>query len=256
MRSRISGRTIRMKLFITRLTVPIATVLVLVINYFAAVGMINGRDPKTVSDAYPTGITPAGYAFTIWSIIYFGMIGFSIYQLLPSQKSSEVLQRVRFWYLALSLANIGWIFAWHYDLIPLSMLLMLALLIFLAKINVELIKTDTSGTLVLVKFPFALYFGWVTVATVLNAAITLVYLNVTVREPVSMIAGVLVVVAVAAIGSVLRFKLDSIGYPLAIAWGVTAIGINQSGNKVLGAACAFAMMTLLFVAFWGYVKDR
>jgi hypothetical protein len=46
------------------------------------------------------------------------------------------------------------------------------------------------------------------------------------------------------------------GYPLALAWGITAIAIKQSGNTLLVATCAFAMMTLLFFAFWGYVKDR
>lgn len=241
---------------IFKILVPVATVAVLVVNYLATTGAINGRDPKFVSDAYPTGITPAGYAFTIWSIIYLGMIGFSVFQLLPSRDPEPKLGKVRLFYLLLSAANIGWIFSWHYDLIPLSMVMMIILLFSLLMINLELKSVGTTRSKLLARIPFSIYFGWVTVATLLNAAILLVYLGVSVAPGTASIAGALVIAFVTLIGSILRFKLKSMAYPITIAWGITAIAVKQSGDTIVVSTCAFAMMTLLFFAFWGYVKDR
>ncbi len=65
--------------------VLVATLGTIVFNALAATGHINGVTPEMVSGKYPTVVTPAGYAFTIWSLIYVGLLAFSVYQLLPSQ---------------------------------------------------------------------------------------------------------------------------------------------------------------------------
>src|SRR4028119_1440385 len=82
---------------IKQLLVIIATFGVIFINYLAGTGYINGTSTEYISDKYPTLITPSGYAFSIWSLIYLGLIAFSFYQALP--KNSERFAKIRTYYI-------------------------------------------------------------------------------------------------------------------------------------------------------------
>ena len=73
--------------------VVVATVATIIFNALAGTGRLNGVMTNEVSDKYPTVLTPAGYAFSIWGLIYVGLIAFTIYQLLPSRL--ERLRNVR-----------------------------------------------------------------------------------------------------------------------------------------------------------------
>lgn len=241
---------------VLQIAVVLATVAVIVVNYFSATGLINNRDAGEVSDIYPTGITPAGYAFAIWSLIYIGSIGFTFYQLMPDSGKNVFLAKTRIPYLVLSAANIGWIFSWHYEMIPVTVALMLVLLVCLARINLVFAEVSDKGDIWLAKVPFAIYFGWVTVAAILNVTILFVYMGLEMGGSAETWAGVLLLAAATAIGIILRFRLDSMGYPLTIAWALTAIGVEQSGDTIIVLFTALGMMALIFFAFWGFVKDR
>ena len=245
-----------MKTRLLQAAVLFATIAVIAIHWLAATGGINNKTPEQVSTGFTTEITPAGYAFAIWSLIYLGLIAFTIFQLLPAQTDNQRLNRIRLPYIISCLANIGWIYTWHYELIPLSLVCMIALLISLISINHSLFQTETAGELWLARIPFSIYFGWITVATILNVTIALVYWGVSFSAFVTAIIGVLVVVAATILGIIIRFKLDTMLYPITIAWGLTAIGVEQSGDTAVTLATALGMMALIFVGLWGYIKDR
>lgn len=241
---------------IIQVGVLIMTTAVLAVNYLSAAGLINNRDAGEISAIYPTAITPAGYAFAIWSLIYLGTIFFSIYQILPVASENGLIGKIRIPYLLLCAANIGWIFCWHYEMIPVAMVLMLVLLATLAKINVELAEARDNGEIWFAGVPFSIYFGWITLATVLNLTILLSYWGLSFGPAAESYISAFVVAIAAIIGIVIRFRIDSTSYPLAIAWGVTAIGVEQSGSTILVLTAALAMMALIFFALWGFVKDR
>jgi len=245
-----------MKILIIQIGVVIQTAIVLVVNYLAAAGFINNTTPADISGKYPIVLMPAGYAFSIWSLIYVGMTAFSVYQALPGQTKSKHLESIRLPYVVLCAANIGWIFAWHYDLIHLSFVMMAALLVLLAFINGKLTGVESWTDKIVVRLPFSIYFGWITVATCLNALIMLAYFGVSFGETTAAVVGVLLITLVVVIGVLVRFKLDSMAYPITIAWGITAIGVEQSGKTVVVLATAIGMMVLIFFALWGYVRDR
>ena len=71
--------------------VIVGVVLTLLVNYLATAGLLNGVTPPEISDALLTRFTPANYAFSIWGIIYTFVIGFAIYQALPSQRDNPKL---------------------------------------------------------------------------------------------------------------------------------------------------------------------
>jgi tryptophan-rich sensory protein len=92
-----------------------AFILTLVINGVAgSTKLIGGVNTAEVSDAYPTLITPAGYTFAIWGVIYLLLGIFVVYQALPSQKGKDFQRKIGWLFVVSSIMNIAWIFCWQY----------------------------------------------------------------------------------------------------------------------------------------------
>lgn len=231
---------------IKQILVFVATVGVIAINFFAAKGYINNRTPEYISDQYPTAITPAGYAFTIWSLIYIGLIAFSIYQALP--KNSDRFIKLRSLYIQSCVANCLWIYLWHYEQILGSLAVMFLLLGTLVLINVNLLKDDSTADYWIARVPFNIYFGWVTVATILNFTIALVYLGVSFPPLWTTITACFLFLLATALGVIMRSKLSNSGYPLAVAWALTAIAVKQSGQTLIVSIAAICVVILLVSA--------
>jgi translocator protein len=229
-----------------QILVIIATFGMIFLNYLAATGILGGIDTGAVSDKYPTNITPAGYAFAIWSLIYLGMIAFSIYQALPS--NTEKFKGLRTIYIISCAANGLWLYIWSQEAIVVCLGIILVLLACLAAINSRLKTTETNADYWLVKVPFGIYFGWVTAATILNATIALVYLGVNTSETTAQVLGAILIFTAAALGVLIRFKLKNYFYPLAIAWALTAIAVKQSGQTVIVVSCAVTVIICLVAA--------
>jgi hypothetical protein len=232
--------------------VIIATIGVIVFNWLAATGYLGGIDTGAVSDKYPTRITPAGYAFAIWSLIYLGLIAFSVYQALP--KNSERFRNIRTVYILSCAANCAWLYFWNQEMILVCLLIISILLAALAFINIRLQKTETDGEYWLAKVPFGIYFGWVTVAAILNAAVALIYLNVRVPDSTANITGAILILTAALLGVLIRIKLKNYFYPLAIAWALTAIAVKQSGATLIVASAAVGVIACLIAAL-SFVMD-
>ena len=223
--------------------VIIVTAGVIAFNWLAASGYLGGIDTGAVSDKYPTRITPAGYAFAIWSLIYLGLIAFSIYQALPSNATR--FRSVRTVYILNCAANCAWLYFWHQEMMLICAAVIFLMLGTLAFINVKLLITDSLEEFWLAKFPFGLYFGWITVATILNVAIALVSLNFQTTDSLAVTLSAVLILVATVLGVVIRFKLVNIFYPLAIAWALTAIAVKQSGQTLIVASAAVGVIVLL-----------
>lgn len=220
-----------------------ATIGTIAFNWLAAMGRIGGVTPAEISDKYPTLITPAGYAFTIWSLIYLGLIAFSIYQLLPANVAR--FRSLRSLYILSCALNCAWIFFWHGDQIAVCFALILALAIVLFFINYVLRRPGSIGEFWLVKAPFGIYFGWVTAATLVNFAILLVHLNIRLSETSGTLLAVGLILFAALLGVLIRIKLFNYLYPLAVAWALTAIAVKQSGHTAVVTTAAAGVVVCL-----------
>src|SRR5690625_45326 len=108
-----------------------ALITMISINYLATTGTFNDQTVGSVSDQYQSLFTPAGYAFSIWSLIYLGLFAFVIYQgrsLVKKEADDEVVFQIGWWFVITSIANIFWLLAWLYEYIGLSVLIMILLL--------------------------------------------------------------------------------------------------------------------------------
>lgn len=151
----------------------VALIVMLFVNMLAVLLPINKVTTKELSDAIPIFFVPAGYVFSIWSVIYLALIGYAIYQLLPVAKHDKKLHSIAGLFVVNALANAGWILLWHYRYVTTSVLVMLLILATLILIYQKLGIGQTQVSRQqywLSHFPFSLYLGWICVATIANIA--------------------------------------------------------------------------------------
>jgi len=165
-------------------TLPILNLLaylgMLVVNGLANVLPLNGVTTGDLSDKYANLFVPAGITFSIWGVIYVLLGIFVVYQFVVVRReggSPLFVQLIGIWFVATCLANMGWIFAWHYEMLLLSLIVMLLLLagLVLAYVRLEVGHAGASqGERNFVHVPFSVYLGWITVATIANVTTLLV----------------------------------------------------------------------------------
>ncbi len=120
---------------------------------------------------YPTLITPAGYVFSIWGIIYLLLSAFVVYQAFGSAKQKEFQKKINWLFVLSCAANITWLFLWQFEYLGLSVILMFLLLVSLTSIYLRLGigKSKVSKTeKLVVHLPFSVYLGWITIASIAN----------------------------------------------------------------------------------------
>jgi translocator protein len=148
----------------------VATLFVIAVNAAANIVPINGYNTGELSALNPTGFTPSGYVFGIWSLIYLGLIAFGIAVLRGGSNIAARVTGIHGPYLLNAAANAGWIFAWHYRQVALSLALMLVILATLIQIfwRLRAMPRPSWSEFLSIDGPFSLYFGWITTATLAN----------------------------------------------------------------------------------------
>lgn len=204
--------------------VPVLLLITLVFNGMAASGALNGIPTGQISDKYPVLFTPAGYVFSIWSLIYLTLIVFAVYQLLPKQFNNASLNPLRQWFLVSSVFNSLWLVAWQYEYLPLSLLIMVFLLFSLIKIY--LLERKGWQT----RVPFSLYLGWISVATIANVSVVLYSLNWN-GFGLSDLSWTLIMMLVAVILSLIMiYKYADYVYASVIIWALIGIMIKNPNS--------------------------
>lgn len=216
-----------------KILVVITFCLMIVVNGLANGLPLNGISTGAISDSYPNLFAPAGLTFSIWGVIYLLLACFTFYQLNLINKEDHVsevlLNKVRTLFAVSSVLNIVWLFCWHYLLIPLSMIVMIGLLVSLIRI-VDAIKVETLNRKekFFIKLPFSIYFGWITVATIANAAVLLVSVGWN-RFGIPEFVWTSIIIAVgAAIGIWAILTNKDYFYGLVIIWAYNGIIIKHT----------------------------
>lgn len=198
--------------------------LVLIFNFLTGTGRINDLSQADISGMFPTKITPAGFAFSIWGVIYILVLIALVWMLFKhkDKKTSDVIQSIGWWFIISALANISWTLAFSYLKIPLSTLLIAVLLISLVMILINFKKLAHKVNPI---FPlaFGIYAGWVMIATVVNIAASLVQVEwggMGLSEV--MWANIILVVALVIVFLV-TYRTTNILVPLPVAWAYFAI---------------------------------
>lgn len=242
----------------------------IIVNALAVLLPLNGKSTNELSDALPNLFVPSGITFSIWSIIYIFLIIFMVYQiygLLTKQKTNiKYLEKIGIWFMVASLANVLWIFLWHYEYVTLSLVAMLILLLSLMaiylKLNIGLSEISIKEKLA-VNTTISIYFGWITVATIAN--VTAVLVNLDAGE---LILGqelwTIIVIAVATLITMLIVvQRKDIPYSLVIIWALLGIIIKRlSDDQIYGVqtkiatTAAIAIIIVLFTLIIKFVPNK
>jgi hypothetical protein len=242
-----------MKISIKQILVILATLVMLTVNALANILPLNGVNTGQISDQFKVFFVPAGYVFSIWGVIYILLAAFTVYQALPAQRSTPVLERIRGWYIMGSLANTAWIFFWHYQRFDLTLVMMLILLASLLFIYVALRGIQPNGSKSmkwLVCLPFSVYLGWITVATVANMTDVLAFhkwngFRISAETWAMILLGVAVV-----LGALMTVFNRDAGYLAVLVWAFAGIGVKFAGVSPVSTAgyIAAGLVGLMFFA--------
>jgi hypothetical protein len=237
---------------IRQLLVIIATLLVIAANAAANIIPLNGQNTGEIANRFQGYFQPAGYVFSIWGLIYIGLVIYSIFQALPSQKNNPRLEAAAPWYLLSCGANVAWLFLWHYEQYPLTMIAMATLLVSLIALYLILRRggEPSRSERYAVRLPFSIYLGWVSVATIANASIVLESIGQADLPPGQETWTVIMLAIALVLGILMAVRQQDAAFPLVLTWAFVGIGIRFPEIPLVSySAFAAAALALIF-AIW------
>lgn len=220
-----------------KIITTVTFVAMIIVNVLANSIPINGITTGEVAALYPNLFSPASYTFSIWGLIYVLLALFTLYYIGffragKEFENPEQAQRVGILFSISSIANILWIFAWHYEEIWLSLIMMVVMLICLIFINLSINSMEIEGReKFFVKLPFSIYFGWITVATIANVATFLVSIDwdgFGISDPVWT---AIIVTIGAIIGLITMITQRDKAYGLVFIWAYVGILVEHVSNS-------------------------
>lgn len=238
---------------IRQIAVIITTVAVLIVNGLANALPINGQYTGEISDRFDVYFIPAGYVFSIWGLIFLGLAVYTVFQALPSQRENPRLRATGWWVALSSLANAAWIFLWHYELFPLTIVAMLALLatLMITYLRLGIGRTSVSQAETwAARVPFSIYLGWITVATIANVTALLDYWGWNGAGIAPEIWTAIMLIAVLAITALVIFTRRDIAYALVILWSLAGIALKHAAVPAVAIPTwtVFALVVITLLA--------
>lgn len=238
----------------------LAVIATIVMNGLANALPLNGLSTGEISDRFQVYFVPAGYVFAIWGLIYVGLIAFAAYQALPSQRENPRLRSIGYLFALSCVANIAWLFLWHYEIFPLTLVAMLSLLLLLIAIYLRLdigrAKVTTADKW-FVNIPFSVYLGWITVATIANVTSLLDYLNWSGWGISAEAWTVIMLAAGVVIASAVSLTRGDVAYMLVIVWAFAGIAVKHGGTPVVATtAWVTTALTALMLVVGSVFRKR
>jgi hypothetical protein len=238
-------------------------IIVLGFNYLSNTKLIGEASVGAISARYDTLITPAGYAFAIWGLIYLMLILFTGFQWYDYSKSknSVIVEKTGIWFTMANIANSLWVVAWVSDMIGLSVLIMVILLgslIQLVKrLDLEMWEAPFS-IIFFVWWPITIYFGWITLATVLNVATFLVSLGWDGGFLSPLTWGIIMISISAILYLLLTYSRNLREAGVVGIWGLLAITYRQWGlnQEIAIASIIAAAIIFLYVSYHAYKNKK
>lgn len=246
-----------------------AYVVMVTCNALANILPLNGVNTGTLSDEIPNLFVPAGLTFAVWGLIYLLLAGLAVAILADAfgKSSGQAWTSTDGGLLIANyLANALWIFAWHWRLVPLSLVLMLVILGTLIALSERsyaarsargVLSAASGGKRILRFFlatPAQVYLGWICVATIANVTALLVTAGWKGFGLDPAAWTVLAIVAGCAVALALVFRRAAVAAPLVVVWAYAGIIIKrlttdpEATRPVWIAASAALALILLALA--------
>lgn len=244
----------------------IAAVMTIAMGYVSNTGIFNRNTMASVSAKCQNLFTPAGYAFSIWGLIYLGLLGFVIYYgrslfINEADQDDKTIEQIGWWFVISCVANSLWVIAWPFDYTLLSVLLMLVLFISLLRIVVltkmELYDAPLKRILFL-WWPFCIYAGWVSVALIANIAAYLTKIGWNGFGLSETFWAITMIMVASIIHIFMIWDRNMREFALVLVWSLIAIAVaNQSINPtVVWVSIIMAILVFINCAIHGFMNRK
>ncbi|MCA1056013.1 tryptophan-rich sensory protein [Rossellomorea aquimaris] len=229
----------------------LAYLLVIVMNTLAVTLPLNNQSTSEISDRLDILLTPAGYVFSIWSLIYL-LLGIWIIRQFPKRRRDLPLyQHTSGLFILSCLLNSGWILVWHYNYFLISVFVMIGLFLTLAALYRAVKETDPS---LLDRAPFSVYLGWISIAMLVNILYYFTDIGLIGEGSAGLywsLAGLLIATILAIW---VRVTQRDWLYPLVFVWAFIGIGVKNAGEHAGYAYTAYALALLILLVTLFYRK--
>jgi benzodiazapine receptor len=248
-----------MKDLTRQISVVFSVIATIFVNILANALPLNGLNTGEISDRFQVYFVPAGYVFSIWGLIYIGLIAYAVFQALPSQRENPRIRSTGYLVALSGLANIAWIFLWHYEHFTWTLVAMISLLVLLIGIYLRLgigktkVSTAEKWT---VQIPFSVYLGWITVATAANITDVLYYLKWNGLGVSPEIWFLVVLAAVIVISGLVSLNRRDIAFNLVILWALVGIANKHSSNSLIVVASLVSAGIVVAILIYSRFRQR
>lgn len=241
-----------MKIKPLRIVVAVAYVIMIALN---AVGgsAFGSNDVGEQSDQYTTFITPAGYTFSIWGIIFLATLAFAIYQVLPRTQDDTLLDRLAPIVTVAFLTTGIWVPLFTAGYLIAANIVMVVVLLALIATYVVIRRAGRLSTTEqwVVQIPFSIFLGWITVAAVANFALTLSAFGwggLGLSDTFWAIALLLIAGLIASF--VVYYGRGDIAYGLTLVWALMGIVIANLERPIILSTAVIVAVAILGVVVY------
>ena len=210
-----------------------------------------GANTGTISDDNLSPVTPAGYAFAVWGLIYAACLALAIYQILPSQRERTVHRETGWWLAGAFGVSAVWVPVFGTRTLWLAQILIVMLLICLVFAAQAFLRTgpaDAMAEELLLRLPVMVYLGWATLATAAGFATTFRSAGMPASARwVNEISVVLVLSATIMSLFVVGRLVAIAGFVVTACWALVAVAVGTYVDSVRLAAVLAIIVVLAVV---------
>jgi hypothetical protein len=214
----------------------------------AVVAVVGASIGALTADSTP--VAPAGPAFSIWSVIYVGLLAYAVWQLLPSQANAPRQRLLGYWVAASLLLNAAWILSVQFDQLALSCAVIVVLLAVLARAFLLLVDSHPTGVAeaIVLDGTMGLYLGWVSIATAANLAAGLTAAGFGGFGWGRDVWAVIVLAVAALVGVLLAIRGRGRLAPAAsLVWGLAWVAVSRTTGELVSQPATIAAIAAAVV---------
>jgi benzodiazapine receptor len=234
------------------IVILLSTIAVIGFNVLANILPLNNQYTNTISDKYPTAFTPQGYVFSIWGLIYTLLALFALWTFLKYRFHKNFIDKVVLLHVLSTVFNIAWLVCWHYEQITLSMIPMVLLLLSLIKLYMVVEEHRITAV---TKMTFSVYLGWISVATMANAAIVLTVLGFDGLGLSGVMWVSILLVIATLLGYIFLTRYKDKAFYLVIVWAAIGIWFKNPEDLYIFAIVFISVMLFCIRSFLLYLRN-
>lgn len=209
----------------------IAFLAIVTVNALANILPINGQTTGEISNRLPVLFTPAGYVFSIWSVIYILLAIWIVGFWVRFKKDKKLPSPAISLYFILSAgANITWLLLWHYEYFAWSVV---AMLVYLGSLILLYLQYNNNERKLTERLPISVNMGWISVATITNISYVLTYFNWSGWGLSNQLWAVIMLTLATAIALHVRFHYSDIPFALVFVWAFIGIAVKHGLDELL-----------------------